>query len=694
MSSDRDFRISATHRSRHALVYVRQSSPGQVRSNTESTRIQLDLRQRAIELGWSQPIVVDDDLGLSASGFAERPGFQQLLARVAMREVGIILCVDASRLSRNSKDWAQLFELCGFFDTLIADPDQVYDLSQPNDRLIMGIKGTVSEMELVILRRRLRLGVEAKAARGELRFNLPAGYAHDPTGEIAFDPDKRVQAALRLMFDQFDRHSSVRQLAMWYRDTATLFPVKLVRKNTRTSWEVPTSKTLHKLLVHPLYAGAYVYGRRVVRVEYQDGKLVKRVGDYLPAEQCRACIRDHHPAYISWERLVANEAKISENRPRWSMDDNRGAVRDGLALLAGIARCGHCGARVYVSYKAESALYVCDGGNAKGSRRCFSLGSKAIDRKIGDELCRAVEPLAIDAALEAAAEADRQRDQELESARLRVQAAQYAANRAFEQFDAVDPRNRLVADTLELRLNDKLSELTAARAELEMRASIDTSLAASERRRMHELAHDVPRLWAHPAADPVLKKQLLRAAVEEIILSVERDARQARAVVHWKGGCHTEVHVKKRFVAKGGPADPELISLVASLAPELRSDEIARVLNLQKLTTPRGLVWTRDRVNEFRKHHRIPGGKPPQKPDDQLTQAEAAAYLGISRNGLCGLVSLGAVAPNQITDFAPWRVSRTELDSPRVRELVATLKAAGRLPKGGCPEGQRRLFDR
>ena len=284
MTPDSEQRISPDHLARAAVVYVRQSSPKQVQSNQESTRIQMDLREKAIALGWPDPVLIDDDLGLSAGGFAQRPGFQKLLARVAMREVGIILSIDASRLSRNNKDWAHLLQLCHFFDTLIADADQIYDLSHPNDRLVIGIKGTLSEMELGLIRNRMRAGLEAKAARGELRFNLPAGYDYDASGKINFDPDLRVQHAIRTMFEQFERCTSVRQLALWYRDTNTLFPVKKIRKNPLTKWEVPTTKTLHKLLIHPLYAGAYVYGRRVERAEYVDGEIVKKLGTYLPLD--------------------------------------------------------------------------------------------------------------------------------------------------------------------------------------------------------------------------------------------------------------------------------------------------------------------------------------------------------------------------------------------------------------------------
>jgi len=349
-----EHRITRQHLDRRAVVYVRQSSPDQVRNYTESRRVQLGLRDRAIAMGWRSPVVIEDDLGLSAGGFTERPGFQHLLAQVAMRAVGIILCIDASRLSRNSKDWANLFELCGHFETLIADLDQVYDLSFPNDRLVLGIKGTVSELELSILRTRLKLGAESKAARGKLKFVVPPGYSHDDDGQIILDADRRVQKGVAALFDQFDRCSSVRQLGLWYRATRTPFPVRKLGKPCTTVWEVPSVDTLRKLLKHPIYAGVYTYGRSRDRVEYVDGRLVKKREVQLPPDQWRVCIYENHPAYISWERYLANQDKMAASRPRWTMEDSLGPLRDGLALLQGLLRCGHCGKRVHVAYQSQT----------------------------------------------------------------------------------------------------------------------------------------------------------------------------------------------------------------------------------------------------------------------------------------------------------------------------------------------------
>jgi DNA invertase Pin-like site-specific DNA recombinase len=693
MISNPDHRVTPEHRSRTALVYVRQSCDKQVRSNVESTRIQVGLREQAIALGWSQPVVIDDDLGISAAGFAHRPGFQELITRITMKQAGIILCFDASRLSRNSKDWAQLFELCSYFDTLIADLDQVYDLSLPNDRLVLGIKGTISEMELSVLKSRMKSGLEAKAARGELRVPLPAGYVHDEEDRILFDPDRRVQTAIRLMFDQFDRVTSIRQLAMWYRDSGTRFPVRKNGWKPKTVWQVPTAQTLKKLLVHPIYAGVYVWGRRSTRVDCLDGRLVKRVRAQRSPDQCRVCIRDHHPAYVSWDRIMANVTRLAENRARWKMDDNQGAIREGLALLPGLLRCRTCGSRLYVNYKKTGALYSCDGGHAKGSRRCMSFGATEIDRRVGEELCRALEPLSVRAAIAAFEQSEEEWAQRLSSLRLDVEAAQYEADRAFEQFDLVDPKNRLVADTLETRLNEKLKRLHAAKERLVKAEEEDRHLTKEQRQRLEHLARDFPDVWSHPQADPKLKKSLLRMAVREILVELQAEKKRLEVTIHWQGGVHTRIHVKKYDRRRGAAADPDVIEMVRKLAGDGITDaDSARVLNMHGTTTPGGLPWTVERVTNFRRAHHIRRGKRPPSAE-HLTMSEAAAHLGISRNGLLGLERIGALSRNQVMEFAPWRVERKQLDSERVRALVRTLKATGRLPKGGCPEGQLSLLD-
>jgi DNA invertase Pin-like site-specific DNA recombinase len=691
MNPGDQYRIGKRHLERAALVYVRQSDPRQVREHVESTALQRGLRERAIAMGWHMPKLVEDDLGITASGFAERPGFQWMLAQVTLRKVGIILCIEASRLSRNSPDWAHLFELCGYFDTLVADVQQVYDVSIPNDRLVLQIKGTVAELELSSLRTRLRAGAEAKAARGELRLLLPPGYIYDANDEIVLDPDGRVQQAIRSMFEQFEHQTSVRQLAMVYRDTQTLFPVRKPRTREGTVWELPKSAVLHKLLSHPIYAGVYTFGRTQTFVDYADGKLVKRTRRLGSPDEWKVCIRDHHEPYVSWQRYQDNQLKLAESRPRWSMDDNRGAIRQGRALLAGLLRCGQCGRKLRVVYnRKSSAVYHCDGAGPRGSNQCLVFGAKYVDEAVGKQLCRTMEPLAIEAAERAFALEQRERGRIVEQARLRVQAAQYAADRAFEQYDLADPKNRLVVDNLEKRLNEKLAEVRVAQHALERRLEGEPALTQEQRDEVRRLSRDFPRAWNHPDTPAPLRKQLLRVAIVEV--TVQRDGAQLAFMIHWAGNTCTKLAVQKRATPVGSKADPSLTELVAELADSLDDGEIARILNMKKLFTPRELAWTKDRVHAFRSHHRIRQGRLAPDPD-VLTGQQARDYLGIGYHGVTALIRRGAIHTNQVTDFAPWRISRAELDSERVQYLVRVLKKTGRLPpEGGSPPHQQALF--
>ena len=684
-------RIAKRHLERNALVYVRQSDPRQVREHIESTALQRGLRERAISMGWPMPKLVEDDQGISASGFAERPGFQWMLSQVAVRKVGIIFCIEASRLSRNSPDWAHLFELCGYFDTLVADVQQVYDISIPNDRLVLQIKGTVAELELSSLRTRLRAGAEAKAARGALKVLLPPGYVYDGSDEIVLDPDLRVQQAIRSMFEQFETQTSIRQLALAYRDTETLFPIRKPRTREGLVWELPKPAVLHKLVSHPIYAGVYTRGRTQTFVDYAEGRLIKRTKRLAAPDEWKVCIRDHHEAYISWERYQANLAKLAQSRPRWSMDDNRGAVRQGRALLAGLLRCGKCGRKLRVIYnRKSSAMYHCDGAGPRGSNQCVCFGAKYVDQEVGKRLCQAMEPLAIEAAERAFALERQERQRGVEQARLRVQAARYAADRAFEQYDLADPKNRLVVDNLEKRLNEKLTEVRLAEQELERRLEGDPPLTPDQKQQLRRLSRDFPRVWNHPDTAITLRKQLLRAAIVEVI--VQREGGQLAFTIHWAGNTCTKLAVQKRATPVGSKADASLTELIAKLADALDDAQIARVLNMKKLRTPRDLPWNKDRVGAFRSHHRIRQGKRVAD-SDVLTGQQARGYLGVGYHGLVALIRRGAIHTNQVTDFAPWRISRAELDSERVQKLVALLKKTGRLPADGeSPQEQQSLF--
>jgi len=464
-----------------------------------------------------------------------------------------------------------------------------------------------------------------------------------------------------------------------------------VHKNRPVEWRIPTFFALLKLITHPIYAGVYVYGRHRMRVELVGGRLVKRREDPVAPEAARVFIPDHHEAYITWEQYKANQARIGEARPRWSMQQNQGAIRDGLALLTGVLRCGHCGGLVRVAYKRESAHYYCNGGLPDGSQRCLSFGSKAIDHTVSEQLCEVLKPHAVAAAVQAFDIDIKERSQATEQARLAVQAAKYEADRALEQYDLVDPRNRLVAANLEARLNDRLESLQSAKAHLETCEKACVPLSPEQVDRLHKLSQDFPSAWNDPNAPFGLKKRILRAVVREIIVSSPQPS-TLKAVIHWQGGCHTEILVPKRVRQPGSKADAKLVDLVRLLAQTLDDVQITRILNLKKLTTPRGLRWSMDRVVAFRKQHAISMGGQVQD-DGVLSSDQAAALLGISRNGIVGLAREGYLTIHQVTDYAPCRLLRAEVESEETRKAVEMIKKTGHVPpRRGCPDQQVALF--
>jgi DNA invertase Pin-like site-specific DNA recombinase len=678
----KDQRITDSHHKRSACIYVRQSSSKQVKQNTESQKFQLSLRERAISLGWSMPVVIDDDLGISAAGYSERPGFQKLLTQITMKQVGIIFCVDASRLSRNSKDWAQLFELCAFFDTLVADFEQIYDLNLPNDRLVLGIKGTMSEMELSILKMRLKEGAILKAKRGELKFVLPPGFIHDHNSKIVLDPNKRVQNAIRLMFSQFNAHTSVRQLLQWYKTNNVTFPVRRVGLNNPIVWEIPKYGNLSTLLQNPVYAGVYGYGRRKTISEFKDGILVKRMSNYLPYNEWKVFIKDNHEAYISWDEFLEIQKKIAQNKPRWEKDESLGAIREGLALLVGLIRCGHCGNKLYVTYKTKynSASYFCRGNNKESEKRCLYFGTNAVDKCFSDEILKALEPFAVQSGIKALDLVESENTEKIKMAQMNLEDAKYQADRAIEQYDMADPKNRLVTSTLEDRLNVRLGELKDAKEKLdELKQSIKV-LTDNEKKSILSLSSNFKAVWNHDKTDPVLKKRLIRLFIKETIVTYDPDSNLLNFVIHWNGGTHTNLSVKIRRRRKGSKTDLSLIELVKKLATRIDDAEIARVLNMNDLQTPKGYQWNKDRVINFRRAHKIKLSIKSKK--DLFTSQGAKKYLNVSRNALNTLVKAGLITTNQVIEFAPWEVHKEQLDSEEVQQALKNLKQTGFLFPG------------
>ncbi len=691
-------KIKPEHLGRKAVVYLRQSSDKQVRENLESQRLQYDLKHRARDLGWGQVEVLDHDLGSSASvGAPPREGFDRLVGEVALGQVGIILSREASRLSRTDKDWCHLMEVCRVFNTLIGDGDQVYDLSSMDDQLVLGIKGTMSVVELNVLKQRMQQGMEAKARRGELVRLLPPGYVRDPSGEMVKDPDQRVQQAMTLVFQKFRELWSIRQTFLWFHDEGIQLPVnKSVNGKMGIVWQLPTHAFVDSVLRNPFYAGAYVYGRRPTETVLRDGRLVRRQGAPNRPQDCRVFIRDHHEGYISWQAYEENLERMRSNSHGWDKDETVASVRAGHGLLAGLLRCGRCGRRLHVRYWGKSgtaARYLCQGDFSAGGSYCISFGGRTVDRRFSRELLRVLSPLGVEASLEAVERLRAADDERCEALALQLQQLKYEAQRAFEQYDEVDPRNRLVATALEQRWNDKLEQVEKVKATLAELDQQAQPLSDEEQETVMTLGQQFEQVWYGDRCPMELKKKIVRTVIEEVIVDLDEATSTLRFVIHWKGGAHTRFEMDKPKAGVGQKTTDADLEIIRKMAVRYGDDEIANVLVKLGRRTGKGKRWNQQRVATARRNHGIPGQKR-SKPDPEiLSMGQAAKYCNVSPTTIKRLVSSGLLPKEQVVPWAPWEIRRVDLDAEPVRGIVEHLHKTGKLVLKGVNSGnQRDLF--
>lgn len=641
-------KITAEHLRRCAIVYVRQSSTTQVEHNRESTARQYELAERAARLGWrrDQVKVIDEDLGISGSGLSERIGFARMTAEVGLGQVGIVLGLEVSRLARNNADWYRLLDLCGLTHTLIGDGDGIYHPGLFNDRLVLGLKGTMSEAELHVLRARLLGGIRNKAARGELHRGLPVGLVRgDADGEVLLHPDESVQAAIHAVFDRFAEFGSARRVWLWFRSQGLRFPL---HSNSLVDlrWVVPTYTKIHQVLTNPFYAGVYVYGR-TQQTCYLDagGRIRKRIRQ-RDREQWPVFIRDHHAGYIDWNTFEANQKRLAQNiRPR--PHQSGGAVREGAALLQGLAVCGHCGRRLAVHYSGRFS--------APG----YHCGVQ-IDAAVAEAFLAALAPAGLEASLHAIEQFDADHETALAQFRRDVERARYNAQRAERRYRAVDPENRLVARGLEAEWESALLELKTAESELSDREHArPRSLTHEERDAILALGKDLKRIWFAPTTSDRDRKELLRTLLDDVTLRVERDKYNAHLTLRWRGGLFSEVNVPlpHSHPSPIRTAD-DTIDLLRRLAAHYPDTKIAGILNRQGRTTATGLSFTANRVSSLRTHWEIPCFEPKQQVQDGecMTIEKAARALGIAPSTLHRCLNNGFIAGEQITPGAPWRI--------------------------------------
>lgn len=541
MKSDPHQKVQASHLKRNAFLYIRQSTLRQVFENTESTKRQYALRQRAIALGWSedQIVVIDRDLGQSGASSADREGFQQLVAEVGMGHAGIVLGLEVSRLARNSTDWHRLLEICAITDTLILDEDGTYDPGHFNDRLLLGLKGTMSEAELHVLRARLQGGILNKARRGELQMRLPIGLVYNAAGTVVLDPDQQVQHCLRWLFDTFRGTGSAMATARAAHHLELAFPRRCAKGPHKGEllWGSLGHSQVLRILHNPRYAGAFVYGRSHARRTVEGRTRVIR----MPREQWDTLIPDAHAGYLSWDDYEQNQKRLHESAQVIGADRHRGAPREGPALLQGLVVCGRCGGRMTIRYHRRQGClcpeYVCQReGIEQAEPICQSVHGAGLDEAIGKLLLEALNPLALEVSLAV----QRELQSRLEEAdRLRhkaVERAQYEADLAQRRYMRVDPENRLVADSLEADWNHKLRALSEASEEYQRRREQDARTLTDEQRAVIvSLASDFPRLWSDPVTPDRERKRMVRLLLEDVTLT--RDE-QITAQIRFKGGAH------------------------------------------------------------------------------------------------------------------------------------------------------------
>ena len=657
-------KINAEHLARRACVYIRQSTPGQVQNNLESQRRQYALVDRARALGWQDIEVIDDDLGISGSG-THRPGFERLLRELCNGQAGAVFSIEASRLARNGRDWHTLLEFCSVVGALLIDAEAVYDPKLTNDRLLLGMKGTISEMELASFRERAQAALRQKAQRGALVQRVPIGYVKGPDDRIEKDPDVRVRAAMDLIVRKFAELSSARKVYFWLDQQQIPLPTARGTDTAReVVWQPARYHAVLSVLKNPIYAGAYAYGRSKTMQRLEAG--VKQIHRQKRPQQkdWSVLILNHHEGYIDWDVYQGNQTMIANN-------DNakgnavRGSVKNGEALLAGLLRCGHCGAKLLAQYPGPSVIrYQCSAYALNRDHPCCVMfGGLRADRLVSEQLMQCLTPFGVEAAIRAIESLRGASDERIRQRTLALEQARYEVIRARRQYDAVDPANRLVAAELERRWNQALTTEAQWEADLvTLQPCREHPLTDAQKQELLALGRDIPGLWDDPRSLPEHKKRLLRIAIKEIIATCEGET--IRLVLHWQGGDHTQLEFQKirtgqhRYVTEEG-----LVEIVRKLARIETDARIASILNRNQRRTAHGQVWTPKLICSLRNNHGIAVYREGEREDrGEVSVMEAAVVLAVTPTTVLRLIRLKQLPAKQACVNAPWILSKADVE--------------------------------
>ena len=663
-------KIKPDHLQRTAYIYIRQSTAAQVEFNRESTERQYKLKDRAIDLGWpaQQIRVIDQDLAQSGSSASQRKGFGEMISEVALGKVGLILSIEVSRVARNNSDWYKLLDLCSVTNTLIGDSDGLYHPGLFNDRLLLGMKGTMAEAELHVIRARLEGGIRNKAAKGELRRGLPVGFIWgDQDGEVLMHPDQAVTGAIHTVFEEFTHMGSVRQVWLWFRSKNLLFPLQ-TSLLPEIKWVTASYHAIHSVMTNPVYAGAYTYGKTKQECVIDETGQVKKRTKRLPQSQWAILIHDHHKGFIDWKTYEMNQARIAKNT-RPVPHKTTGAIREGAALLQGLATCGKCGRRLKVYYQGKNSSpgYYCAANNILEGRAkyCMRVGGVKIDNVVADAFLNAITPAAMDAILLAEKNIEAEHDAALNQWRLHIERLQYEADKAERRFQAVEPENRLVARTLENQWETCLHQLQAAKNEFEQcQRQRPEALTPEQRDHIHTLSKDIKQVWRAPTTTYRDKKELLQILLQEVNISVDRTLNTAHLIIRWQTDAVTEIDMD--LPERNSPTirtEQDTIDLVRRLAVYYNDAMIAGILNRQGRQTARGHRFTANRVGNLRRHWNIPKFDPASVSPDEgelVTVQKAAEILEVAPGTVHRWLLDGFIAGEQITPGAPWRIRMTE----------------------------------